>query len=95
MKWMECSPFIRSKNIQVTWLDNELGDMQRAFQTMRELLFNTDREKLEQMLKDFSVYNKSGVEAARRLVEDGYFQGKVLEDISVEEVFEELMQRRD
>ena len=95
MKWMECSPFIRSKNIQVTWLDNELGDMQRAFQTIRELLFNTDREKLEQMLKDFSVYNKSGVEAARRLVEDGYFQGKVLEDISVEKVFEELMQRRD
>ncbi len=95
MKLMECSPFIKSKNIQITWLDNELGDMQRAFQTIRELLFNTDREKLEQMLQDFSVYNKSGVEAARRLVEDGYFQGKVLEDISVEEVFEELMQRRD
>lgn len=91
---MEYSPFMRSKNIQVTWLDNELGDMQRAFQTLRELIYNTDKEKLEQMLQDFSVYNKSGVEAAKRLVEDGYFQGKELEDILVEEVFDELMRRK-
>ncbi len=90
MKLMEYSPFMRSKNIQVTWLDNELGDMQRAFQTVRELLFNKDKEKLESILQDFSVYNKTGVDVAKDLVAGGYFEGKHLEDISVEEVFDEL-----
>ena len=93
MKLVEYSPFMKSKNIQVTWLDNELGDVQRAFQTVRELLFNEDRDKLERILQDFSVYNKTGVEAAKELVAGGYFAGKHLEDISVEEVFDELIQR--
>lgn len=93
MKLIEHSPFMKSKNIQVTWLDNELGDMQRAFQTVRELLFNEDKEKLENMLQDFSVYNKAGVDAAKELVAGGYFEGRRLEDISVEEVFDELMKR--
>ena len=95
MKLMEYSSFIKSKNIQVTWLDNELGDMQRAFQTIRELLFNGDEDKLERMLADFSVYNKSGVEAAKGLVTEGYFEGRLLEDILVEEVYDELRKRME
>lgn len=93
MKLMEYSPFIKAKDIQVTWLDDELGDMQRAFQAIRELLFNEDKEKLERMLFDFSVYNRAGVDAAKELVADGYFQEKVLEDITIEEVFDELARR--
>ncbi|MBQ9141559.1 MAG: nucleoside deaminase [Lachnospiraceae bacterium] len=93
MKLIEHSSFMKSKNIQVTWLDNGLGDMQRAFQTVRELLFNEDKNKLESILQDFSVYNKAGVDVAKALVASGYFEGKNLEDISVEEVFNQLARR--
>lgn len=67
------SPFARAKNIQITWLDNGLGDMQRAFQTLRELLFQEDPEKLERMLRDFSYFNQNGVLAAQQLFSSGYF----------------------
>ena len=50
--------------IQVTFPDNELGHMQHAFQTLRELMYNQDEEKKTSMIKDFSVYNKVGVDAA-------------------------------
>ena len=82
------SPFARSKNIQITWLDNELGDMQRAFQTIRELLYNKDEEKLRRMLKDFSVHNEAGVLAARQLAESGWLEDNAAADASA--VFNEL-----
>ena len=82
------SPFARSKNIQITWLDNELGDMQRAFQTIRELLYNKDEEKLRRMLKDFSVHNGAGVLAARQLAESGWLEDNAAADASA--VFNEL-----
>ena len=82
------SPFARSKNIQITWLDNELGDMQRAFQTIRELLYNKDEEKLRRMLKDFSVHNEAGVLAARQLAESGWLEDNAAADPSA--VFNEL-----
>ena len=93
IKLMEHSSFIAGKHIQVTWLDGELGNMQRAFQAVRELLFNEDKVKLEAILQDFSLYNKVGVEAAKALVESGFFMEKKLEEISVEVVFDELAQR--
>lgn len=86
MKLIELSDFARGKGIKVTWRDDFLGDMQRAFQSIRELLYNTDEDKKQRMLKDFSVYNKNGVDAAVKLFEEGFFSRK-LTDISAGEVF--------
>ncbi len=86
MKLIELSDFARGKRIKVTWRDDILGDMQRAFQSIRELLYNTDEDKKQRMLKDFSVYNKNGVDAAVRLFSEGFFS-RTLTDISAEEVF--------
>ncbi|SEK46201.1 nucleoside deaminase [Ruminococcus albus] len=88
MKLIDMFEFSKNKGIQVTWLDDERGDMQRAFQTLRELYVGTDEEKLGRMMKDFSVYNKSGVDAAVRLWESG-----ILTDprkFSAEEIFDRL-----
>lgn len=93
MNLIEQFEFAKNKGIKVTWLDNELGDMQRAFQTIRELLYNQDEEKRNHMLKDFSVYNKAGVDAAIGLVAEGFFENRVLGHVSVAEVFDKLMVR--
>lgn len=90
MNLIKYSDFIKRKNITITWLDNELGDMQRAFQTIRELLCNANEEKKRQMIEDFSVYNKRGVESAIRLIEEGFFQNRGVKEIAVEEVFNAL-----
>ena len=91
MALMEHSDYIRGKGIRITWLDNELGDMQRAFQTIRELLYNDDIEKLSRMLMDFSVYNKAGVKAAEHLVSSDVFKSKKPTDYSAEEIFDMLI----
>ena len=93
MNLAEYSPFMKRKNFEITFLDNELGDMQRAFQIVRELLYNEDDIKLGRILKDFSVYNKRGVDAASALIKEGFFTGKNLKDIPVSEVFDELAKR--
>lgn len=90
MKLIEHSEFAKSKGIRVTWLDNELGDMQRAFQTVRELLWNRDDEKRNSMLKDFAVFNKKGVDAAVSLMEKGFFENRRLKEIKAGEVFDAL-----
>lgn len=95
MNLINYSRFAKKKGITITWLDNELGDMQRAFQTVRELIYNPDEEKKNQMLKDFSVYNKRGVDAAVRLVEDGFFSNRELKDIVAGEVFDALIKLCD
>lgn len=92
MKLIELSDFARSKGIKVTWRDDALGDMQRAFQTVRELLYNTDEDKKQRMLTDFAVYNKRGVDAAIKLFNEGFFS-RTLTDISAETVFDELSAR--
>ncbi len=91
MGLIEHSEFARSKRIHVTFLDNELGEVQRAFQTIRELLYNHDAEKLHRMLEDFSVYNRRGVCAAAHLVEHGILKERSCGDISAGEVFDALM----
>jgi len=87
------SEFMKRRNFEITWLDNELGDMQRGFQVIRELLFNPDEEKKKRILADFSVYNKCGVDAACKLVEEGFFEVKKLIDFKVNEVFDEIAKR--
>ena len=93
MNLVEYSPFMKRKNFEITFLDNELGDMQRAFQIIRELLYNAEDIKLGRILADFSVHNKRGVDAALALVKEGFFMGRALKDISVSEVFDELAKR--
>ena len=93
MNLAEHSLFMKRKNFEIIFLDNELGDMQRAFQIIRELLYNGNDPKLQRILADFSVYNKRGVDAACALVKEGYFTGKNLRDIPASEVFDELAKR--
>lgn len=90
MKLIELSDFARDKGIKVTWLDNGLSDMQRAFQTLRELLYNDDEDKKQRMLEDFSVYNKVGVDAAVRLFGEGFFRKDRLSELSAQVVFDRL-----
>ncbi len=66
----EQNPFIRGKHLDVRFLDDALGDLQRAMQTLRELLYNQNMEKRERMFLDFSVYNKAGVDAALALFQE-------------------------
>ena len=93
MNLAEHSPFMKRKQFEITFLDNELGDMQRAFQIIRELLYNADDIKMGRILADFSVYNKRGVDAACALVKEGFFAGRNLNEIPVSEVFDELAKR--
>ena len=93
MGLMKHSPFLARKNVQVTWAGEEYGHMQRAFQTLWELIYHGTDEKLEFKLMDFSVYNKVGVEAAKKLLADGVLKGRTFSDISAEEVFDELAKR--
>ena len=93
MDLLNHSPFLRKKRVRVTKAPEEYGHMQRAFQTLWELMYHGTEEKTEFKLQDFAVYNKAGVDAAKKLLEDGYFEGKILTEISAEEVFDELAKR--
>lgn len=90
MHLIEHSKFLRNKNIKITWLAQEYGDIQRGLQTIKELLYNTDKDKLERMLLDFSVYNARGVEAAKELVENGLFSENSPKDYTIDFIFDEL-----
>lgn len=91
MNLIKHSEFAKRKGIKVTWLNKEFGDMQRAFQTVRELMYNNDEEKKKQMFEDFSVYNKIGVDAAIRLNNTGFFKNRAVSEITASEVFNELV----
>ncbi len=93
MHLLDKSSFTRSKNVRVKWLDNELGDVQRALQTIRELLYNQDREKLGRMLRDFAVHNGAGVRAAQDMVRGGMFTDKKPSDCTAGEVVGEVLRR--
>lgn len=88
MKLIDMFEFSKNKGIQVTWLDDGRGDMQRAFQTLRELLFNEDKDKLERMLKDFGFYNAKGVEAAKKFFEAEGLTRDRLADYTAGQVFD-------
>ena len=91
MNLIEHSAFLRSKNINITWMPQEYGDVQRGFQALKELLYNTDEECLDRMMDDFSVYNKKGVIAAKELLFEGLFKVKTPASYSAEEIFDRLM----
>ena len=60
----------------------------QAFQTLRELLFNEDKDKLERMLKDFGFYNAKGVEAAKKFFEAEGLTRDRLADYTAGQVFD-------
>lgn len=84
------SNFLASKHVDVVWMPSLYGDVQRGLQTIKEILYNQDKEKLENMLADFSVYNSRGVNAAKKLFEDGWFENKTPDQYSIECIFNEL-----
>ena len=91
MGLLEQSEYLKGKNIKVVWMPQAYGDVQRGFQTLKELLYNTNEELLERMMADFSVYNKRGVLAAKELIDGGLFADKAPASYSVEEIFDKLM----
>lgn len=92
MKLIDGFEFARSKGIEILWEEGSLGNMQRAFQTLRELLYNNDEAKLSRMLADFSVHNRPGVEAAKALVREGLFNDKKPSDYTAEEIYNRLIE---
>ena len=91
MGLLEQSDYLKGKNIKVVWMPQVYGDVQRGFQALKELLYNTNEELLERMMADFSVYNKKGVLAAKELIREGLFADKAPDSYSVEEIFDKLM----
>ena len=91
MGLLEKSEYLKGKNINVVWMPQEYGEVQRGFQALKELLYNTDEELLKRMMADFSVYNKKGVLAAKELIDEGLFDNKQPNSYSVEEIFDRLM----
>lgn len=90
MNLIEHSSYLKSKNIQITWMPEIYGEIQRGLQAIKELLYNENPAKLESMLTDFSVYNKKGVEAAKQMVGEGMFLAKAPSDYGIEEIFNML-----
>ena len=90
MHLIEHSKFLKDKKIKITWMPQEYGDIQRGLQSIKELLYNTDQNKLDRMLADFSVYNAKGVEAAKELVERGLFSENNPKDYTIAFIFDEL-----
>lgn len=84
------SNFLASKHVEVVWMSPIYGDIQRGLQAIKELLYNEDKAKLESMMADFSVYNARGVNAAKKLFEDGWFEKKTTDQYSIECIFNEL-----
>ena len=91
MGLIEYSSYLKGKNINIVWMPQEYGDVQRGFQALKELLYNTNEERLERMMTDFSVYNSKGVIAAKELIQEGIFKNKKPFFYSAEEIFDKLM----
>ena len=90
MHLIEHSKFLKDKHIKITWMPQEYGDIQRGLQSIKELLYNTNKDKLDRMLTDFSIYNAKGVEAAKALVGRGLFSENDPGDYDVAFIFDEL-----
>ncbi|MBQ9947703.1 MAG: nucleoside deaminase [Oscillospiraceae bacterium] len=88
---LQHSDFLRGKNMNIVWAEQYLGDIQRGMQTIRELLYNKDADKLSRMLNDFSVYNAAGVRAARQLVEENFLDSVDLSSFTASEIYNLLL----
>lgn len=95
MNLIEHSSYLKSKNIEITWMPGIYGEVQRGLQAIKELLYNDNPDKLERMLADFSVYNEKGVSAAKKMVNGGMFTAKEPSEYSIEEIFNKLNEIMD
>lgn len=91
MGLIEHSSYLKGKNINIVWMPQEYGHIQRGFQALKELLYNNNEERLKRMMTDFSVYNAKGVIAAKELIQEGIFKDKKPVFYSAEEIFDKLM----
>ena len=85
--------FLRHKQIHVTWADPMYGEMQRAFQTVRELVCGQDPQRLSRILTDFCVHNRYGTMAAQALVREEALTIADLSQDSAQALFDRLAQR--
>ncbi|MBR6044597.1 MAG: nucleoside deaminase [Ruminococcus sp.] len=90
MSLIDLFPFAKSKGIEVVFKGGIYGEMQRAFQTLKELLYTADKDRLEIILADFSVYNAAGVAAARELFDSRLFSERKPSDFTASEIFDML-----
>ncbi len=91
MELAKYNKLLQGRNFNITWLPQEFGDIQRSFQFIKELLYVSRIEKLQKIEEDFSLYNSTGVKAARKIFEKGWFENKKASDYSAEEIFDELV----
>lgn len=84
------SAYLSSKHVEVTWMPQIYGDVQRGLQALKELLYNENNEKLSLILADFSVYNKRGTDAAKKMFEDGIFKDKRPDEYSIGDIFDKM-----
>ena len=90
MELAKYNKLLQRRNFNITWLPQEFGDIQRGFQFIKELLYESNESKLEEIEKDFSVYNSAGVKAAKKIFEEGWFKNKKPAEYRAEQVFDEL-----
>jgi tRNA(Arg) A34 adenosine deaminase TadA len=90
MELAKHNKLLQRRNFNITWLPQEFGDIQRGFQFIKELLYETNASKLREIEEDFCVYNPAGVKAAKKIVEDGWFKIKRPSEYTAQEIFDNL-----
>jgi len=81
------NPLMERRNIQVEWMPQFYADMQIAFQTIREMLYEEKEDKLNWVLEEFKERSEAGQRAGVALVKSGIFAKKKPSKYSVEEIF--------
>ena len=90
MELAKHNKLLQRRNFNITWLSQEFGDIQRGFQFIKELLYETNASKLQEIETDFCAYNPAGVKAAKKIVEDGWFKIKKPSEYTAREIFDNL-----
>ena len=90
MELAKYNKLLQRRNFNITWLPKEFGDIQRAFQFLKELLYESNTTKLQEIEEDFSVYNADGVKAAKEIFENGWFKNKKPSEYTAEQIFDEV-----
>lgn len=90
MELAKYNKLLQRRNFNITWLPQEFGDIQRGFQFIKELLYESNESKLVEIEEDFSVYNSAGVKAAKMIFANGWFKIKKPSEYTAGQIFDEL-----
>lgn len=90
MELAKYNKLLQRRNFNITWLPQEFGDIQRGFQFIKELLYESNESKLVEIEKDFGVYNSAGVKAAKKIFANGWFKIKKPSEYTAGQIFDEL-----